>query len=101
LPTLKKTLSPTLLLAQEEEVQQLIARYEAHAAHGTVVAELELLERTAVFKSANALVGQLLQQTVERIDNAYQPKAGASRTRKATVSSGCPRKKSSSRATRA
>jgi len=40
------------------------------------VAELELLVRTAVFKSANALVGWLLQQTVERIDNAYQPKAG-------------------------
>lgn len=30
--------------------------------------------RTAVFKSANALVGQLLQQTVDRIDAAYQPK---------------------------
>jgi len=40
------------------------------------VAELELLVRTAVFKSANALVGWLLQQTVERIDDAYQPKAG-------------------------
>jgi hypothetical protein len=38
------------------------------------VAELELLVRTAVFKSANALVGQLLQQTVDRIDAAYQPK---------------------------
>lgn len=30
--------------------------------------------RTAVFQSANALVGQLLQQTVDRIDAAYQPK---------------------------
>ena len=54
----------------------MIARYEAHAAHGTAVAELELLVRTAVFKSANALVGWLLQQTVERIDEAYQSKAG-------------------------
>ena len=43
---------------------------------GTAVAELELLVRTAVFKSANALVGWLLQQTVERIDQAYQPQAG-------------------------
>lgn len=40
------------------------------------MAELELLVRTAVFKSANALVGWLLQQTVERIDAAYQAKAG-------------------------
>ena len=40
------------------------------------MAELELLVRTAVFKSANALVGWLLQQTVERIDQAYQPKSG-------------------------
>lgn len=40
------------------------------------MAELERLVRTAVFKSANALVGWLLQQTVERIDAAYQPKPG-------------------------
>ena len=40
------------------------------------MAELELLVRTAVFKSANALVGWLLQQTVERLEAAYQPKAG-------------------------
>ena len=30
--------------------------------------------RTAVFQSANTLIGQLLQQTVDRIDAAYQPK---------------------------
>ncbi len=40
------------------------------------MAELELLVRTAVFQSANALVGWLLQQTIERIDAAYQPRAG-------------------------
>lgn len=40
------------------------------------MAELEVLVRTAVFKSANALVGSLLQQTVERIDAAYQAKPG-------------------------
>lgn len=54
----------------------MIARYQSHAPHGAAVAELELLVRTAVFKSANALVGWLLQQTVERIDATYQPKAG-------------------------
>ena len=32
--------------------------------------------RTAVFKSANELVGWLLQQAAERIDAAYQPKPG-------------------------
>jgi hypothetical protein len=40
------------------------------------VQELEVLVRTAVFKSANALVGWLLQQAADRIDAAYQPKAG-------------------------
>jgi hypothetical protein len=40
------------------------------------VAELEILVRTAVFKSANALVGWLLQQAVDRFDQAYQPKPG-------------------------
>lgn len=54
----------------------MIGRFQSHAPHGAVVAELELLVRTAVFKSANALVGWLLQQTVERIDAAYQAKAG-------------------------
>ncbi len=32
--------------------------------------------RTAVFKSANALVGWLLQQAADRVDEAYQPKPG-------------------------
>jgi hypothetical protein len=37
---------------------------------------LEMLVRTVVFKSANALVGWLLQQAADRIDSAYQPKPG-------------------------
>jgi len=40
------------------------------------VAQLEILVRTAVFKSANELVGWLLQQAADRIDAAYQPKPG-------------------------
>lgn len=40
------------------------------------MAQLEILVRMAVFKSANALVGWLLQQAAERIDAAYQPKPG-------------------------
>ena len=40
------------------------------------MAQLEILVRTAVFKSANQLVGWLLQQASLRIDAAYQPKPG-------------------------
>ena len=40
------------------------------------MAQLEILVRTAVFKSANTLVGWLLQQAVDRADAAYQPKLG-------------------------
>lgn len=38
--------------------------------------QLETLVRSAIFKSANALVGWLLQQTADRADVAYQPKPG-------------------------
>jgi hypothetical protein len=37
---------------------------------------LEVLVRTAVFKSANALVGWMLQEAADRIDAAYHPKPG-------------------------
>ena len=37
---------------------------------------MEILVRTAVFKSANDLVGWLLQQAAERVDAGYQPKPG-------------------------
>jgi hypothetical protein len=47
--------------------------------HGQSVAELEVLVRTAVFQSANALVGWLLQQAADRADARYQPKAGQTR----------------------
>jgi hypothetical protein len=40
------------------------------------VQQLEVLIRTAVFQPANALVGYLLQEAANRIDAAYQPKAG-------------------------
>jgi hypothetical protein len=43
---------------------------------GTAVAELEVLVRTAIFKPANGLVGMLLQQAADRIDQAYIPKPG-------------------------
>lgn len=40
------------------------------------MAQLEVLVRTAVFKSSNELVGWLLQQAADRADAAYQLKPG-------------------------
>lgn len=40
---------------------------------------MEILVRTAVFKSANALVGWLLQQAANQVDCRYQPQAGQAR----------------------
>jgi len=50
--------------------------FQAQEPQGSAVAQLEVLVRTAVFQSANALVGWLLQQAVDRADAAYQPKPG-------------------------
>ena len=41
--------------------------------------------RTAVFKSANALVGWLLQHAADRADREYQPKAGQLRKGRVTL----------------
>jgi len=49
------------------------------------VAQLELLVRTAVFKSANELVGWLLQQAADRIDAAYSPQPGQARKGRETI----------------
>lgn len=49
------------------------------------MAELEILVRTAVFKSANELVGWLLQQAVDRFDTLYQPKPGEIRKGRDTL----------------
>ena len=53
-----------------------MARFQAEEPNGVAVQQLEVLVRTAVFKSANALVGWLLQRAADRIDAAYQPKPG-------------------------
>ncbi len=49
------------------------------------MAQLELLVRAAVFKSANELVGWLLEQAADRIDAAYQPKPGQVRKGRETI----------------
>ncbi len=51
-----------------------MARFAAQEPTGTLVQELEVLVRTAVFEPANALVGHLLQAAADRIDAGYQPK---------------------------
>jgi len=85
-PTQKKESSPPhILLAQEAEIQQLISRFESEELHGDSVAQLEILGRTAVFKSANALVGWLLQKAADRADARYQPKAGQTRKGRETI----------------
>jgi hypothetical protein len=52
---------------------------------GQSVAQLEILVRTAVFKSANALVGWLLQKAADRADAGYQPQAGQTRKGRETI----------------
>jgi hypothetical protein len=53
-----------------------MARFQAQKLDGNAVAQLEVLVRTAVFKSANALVGWLLQQAADQADARYQTKPG-------------------------
>jgi hypothetical protein len=72
----KKDPAPDLLLAQDEEIQKLMAGFLAAAVQGETVAQLEVMVRTAVFQSANALFGWLLQQAADRADARYQARPG-------------------------
>lgn len=51
--------------------------------------QLEGLVRTAIYKSANALVGYLLQAAADRIDAAYPPKPGEVRKGRMPVQIQC------------
>jgi hypothetical protein len=62
-----------------------MASFQGQHPRGEAVAQLEVLVRTAVFKSANALVGWLLQQAADRVDAAYQPKPGQRRKGRETL----------------
>ena len=53
-----------------------MARFAAQEPTGAAVQQLEVLVRTAVFKSANALVGFLLQQAADGRDATYHPPPG-------------------------
>jgi hypothetical protein len=53
-----------------------MARFQGQTPSGQLVQELELLVRTALFKPGVAIVGLLLQQAADRIDDGYQAKPG-------------------------
>jgi hypothetical protein len=71
--------TPDLLLAQDQEIHQLMAQFQGQEPNGPSVQHLEVLVRSALFKPANALVGFLLQTVADRIDAAYQPQPGQAR----------------------
>ncbi len=66
-----------------------MAHFQGQTPHGQLVQELELLVRTAIFKSASALVGVLLQQAADRCDAACQPKPGEQRKGRQTLQVQC------------
>jgi hypothetical protein len=66
-----------------------MARFQATEPNGVAVQQLEVLVRTAVFKSANQVVAYLLQQAADRIDAAYQPKPGWERKGRAPLTLDC------------
>src|SRR6266536_4519050 len=78
-PAQKKDSTPQLLLAQDQEIQQVMAHFQAAAPTGGAVQQLEVLVRTAIFKPANQLVGVLLQAAADRAEAAYQPQPGQQR----------------------
>ena len=62
-----------------------MARFQVGEPNGVAVQQLEVLVRTAVFKSANAVVGFLLQGAAGRMDAIYQPKPGQQYKGRASV----------------
>lgn len=66
-----------------------MARFQSDTPNGVAVQELEVLLRTAVFKSANQVVGYLLQRAADRIDANYQPPPGYHYKGRATIRLDC------------
>src|SRR5687767_6172457 len=66
-----------------------MARFATQELTGVAVQELENLVRTAVFKSANDVVGYLLQSAADRIDAIYQPKPGQQRKGREQMTVSC------------
>lgn len=74
-----------MILAQNAEIQQLLDRFAAQPLNGSTAQQLEILIRTAVFKSANEVVQFLFQQAADRVDAAYQAKPGEVRKGRQTL----------------
>jgi hypothetical protein len=66
-----------------------MARFQAAEPNGVAVQQLEVLVRTAIFKSATQVVGYLLQQAADRIDAAYQPQPAWQRKGRAPLTVDC------------
>lgn len=81
----KKAPAPQFLLAQDQEVQELMTRFLAGAATGVSVQELEVLLRAVIFKKANEVIGFLLQKAAEQADASYQPKPGEQKKDRVTT----------------
>jgi hypothetical protein len=62
----------------------MVSFQESHP-NGFKVQELEILLRAAISKPANAIVGFLLQEAADQVDDAYQPKPGEERKGRATL----------------
>ena len=75
LRALKKT-PPQFALAQEEEIDKLMARFRENHPNGLKVQELETMLRSAISKPANAIVGFLLQEAADQADGTCQLKMG-------------------------
>lgn len=58
-----------------------MAYFSNQAPSGQLVAELEVLIRTAIFKPATCLVECLLQQAANRIDAGYQAQSSRLKSR--------------------
>lgn len=63
--------------------------FQAAAPDGKAVLQIEGLVRTALFKPASQLVGQLLQHAADRVDAAYQPRPGWRRKGRAALTLQC------------
>ncbi len=80
---------PQVFLAQDQEIRQLMARFQSEEPNGVAVQQLEVLVRTAIFKPANQVIGYLLQNAADEIDAAYQPKPGEVRKGRVEIQVDC------------
>jgi len=66
-----------------------MARFSSESPTGAAVQALEVLVRTALFKSAIPIIGYLMQGAADRIDSHYQPKPGEERKGREAIQVQC------------